>query len=101
MLGFFIRQFIKKAMERLNWHVNTDEFEQNTVIGPKNFSNIIATLNPEAPRRLIIACHYDSKLTPKGFLGAIDSALPCAQMINLADVMKKELDAHNSSALVR
>jgi len=94
-----VEKFIKKAMERLNWHVSTDEFEQNTVIGPKNFSNIIATLNPEAPRRLIIACHYDSKLTPKGFLGAIDSALPCAQMINLADVMKKELDAHNRSAL--
>jgi len=95
-----VEKFIKEEMRHLNWHVGSDTFEDpKTVLGPKNFSNVIATLNPGAPRRLIIACHYDSKRTPKGFLGAIDSALPCAQMINLASVMKKELEAHNSTAL--
>ena len=48
--------------------------------------------NLQAPRRLLIACHYDSKMTPKNFLAATDSAVPCAQMINLATVMKKDLN---------
>ena len=29
--------------------------------------------------RMVIACHYDSLLKPEGFLGATDSAVPCAQ----------------------
>ena len=51
----------------------------------------------QAPRRLLIACHYDSKMenvidgVPKNFMAATDSAVPCAQMINLATVMSKEL----------
>ena len=28
---------------------------------------------------MVIACHYDSLLKPEGFLGATDSAVPCAQ----------------------
>ena len=88
-------------MEGLNWDVKLDKFKQNTVIGEREFTNIIATLNPNAPRRLVIACHYDSKLDPKGFLGATDSAVPCAQMINLATVMRKDLnDVHNRSSQV-
>ena len=43
------------------------------------------------PRRMVIACHYDSKISPTGFLGATDSAAPCAQMINLAHTMRDEL----------
>ena len=40
---------------------------------------------------MVIACHYDSKLTPTGFLGAVDSAVPCAMMINLATVLRMDL----------
>ena len=46
----------------------------------------------------MIACHYDSKMenivegVPKYFMAATDSAVPCAQMINLATVMSKELN---------
>ena len=76
--------------------------------GVKDFTNVIATLDPEAPRRcfllkdfpsivvlvlvhqflvktnpfpfrMVIACHYDSLIKPEGFLGATDSAVPCAQ----------------------
>jgi len=94
-----VGKFIIDAMEGLNWDVKLDKFKQNTVIGEREFTNIIATLNPNAPRRLVIACHYDSKLDPKGFLGATDSAVPCAQMINLATVMRKDLnDVHNRSS---
>ena len=88
-------------MGGLNWDVRLDKFLDDTPKGRLEFTNIIATLNPNAARRLVIACHYDSKLEPRGFLGATDSAVPCAQMINLATVMDRDLRVHNSSELVR
>lgn len=51
------------------------------------FVNIIATR--DAPwhhagdaRRLTLAAHYDSKLSPPGFIGATDSAAPCAIILH-------------------
>ena len=41
--------------------------------------------------RMVIACHYDSKLEPRGGVFASDSAVPCAMMLNLAKTMKEEL----------
>ena len=41
--------------------------------------------------------HYDSKISPKGFLGATDSAVPCAQMLNLAHTMQMDLDDQRRS----
>jgi glutaminyl-peptide cyclotransferase len=41
-----------------------------------------------------LACHYDSKATPYGFLGATDSAVPCAMMLHLAATLDKSLKAH-------
>ena len=41
--------------------------------------------------RMVLACHYDSKIDPPGFVAATDSAVPCAMMINLAQTMKQEL----------
>lgn len=40
---------------------------------------------------MVIACHYDSLIKPVGFLGATDSAVPCAMMLNMAKTMKREL----------
>lgn len=37
----------------------------------------------------MLVAHYDSKLTPKDFIGATDSAAPCAMMLHVA----KSLDA--------
>ena len=53
------------------------------------FINIIATRDPPWTRsgevsRLTLVAHYDSKLTPKGFIGAIDSAAPCAMIMHAA-----------------
>ena len=91
-LTFFlilILQFIKEQFENLNWTVALDEFDQVTPFGMKRFTNIIATLNPNAKRRLILAAHYDSKYYPNDgkngyFLGATDSAMPCAMLIEIA-----------------
>ena len=43
------------------WHVERDTFESSTPFGKKKFTNIIATRNPNAARRLIVAAHLDSK----------------------------------------
>ena len=77
-------------MKDLGWTVESDSFEDHTpIFGALQFENIIAKLNPSAKRYLALACHHDSKYTrERNFEGAIDSAVPCAQMINLAKVMK-------------
>jgi len=92
-----VREFIENEMSNLGWTIEEDKFEQDTIIGNVEFTNIIATLDPNAPRRMVIACHYDSKISPKGFLGATDSAVPCAQMLNLAHTMQMDLDDQKRS----
>ncbi|KAK8253926.1 peptidase M28 [Phyllosticta capitalensis] len=53
------------------------------------FVNIIATRDPPWSKegevgRLALVAHYDSKLTPEGFIGATDSAAPCAMIMHAA-----------------
>lgn len=84
-----VKLFIKKQFEDVDWTVTLDEFDDMTPYGPKRFTNIIATLNPNAKRRLILAAHYDSKYFPEDsdgryFFGATDSAMPCAMLIEIA-----------------
>ncbi|KAK0094930.1 hypothetical protein PV326_009595 [Microctonus aethiopoides] len=89
-----VKNYIKRSMENLEWTVEEDKFEQKVPIykNKLQFANIIAKINPNSRRFLAMACHYDSKYTPDGkFEGATDSAVPCAQLINLATVMKEQL----------
>ncbi|XP_035598530.1 glutaminyl-peptide cyclotransferase-like isoform X2 [Oncorhynchus keta] len=70
-------------------------FESHTPYGPMTINNIIATLNPSAKRRLVLACHYDSKYYPLQchgceFLGATDSSVPCAMMLELVHALDCE-----------
>jgi hypothetical protein len=47
--------------DSIGWNVEMDTFtEENTVVGPKKFTNVIANLDPEAEGRLVLACHIDS-----------------------------------------
>ncbi|TAQ84030.1 hypothetical protein B7494_g7640 [Chlorociboria aeruginascens] len=73
-----------------NWRI---EFQNSTsktpATGDKDvpFRNIIITRDPPWAQpgdvgRLALVAHYDSKLTPAGFIGAIDSAAPCAMIIH-------------------
>ncbi|XP_045076857.1 glutaminyl-peptide cyclotransferase-like protein [Coregonus clupeaformis] len=66
------------------------------------FSNIITTLDPGTPRRLLLTYHYDSKVLPpdtrvpeRVFLGASDSAVPCAMILELASALDTQLKALN------
>lgn len=93
-------QHIKTTLSSLGagWEVTTDRFDSDTPYGRLPFTNLIATLDPSAKRRLVLACHYDSKYYPpqwhgKEFLGATDSAVPCAMMLELARALDEELKA--------
>lgn len=56
------------------------------MIGPKRFTNIVVTANPNAKKFVLLTAHYDSKLMKgnKEFLAASDSAVPIAMMMLIA-----------------
>uniref|UniRef100_A0A1B0EU82 Glutaminyl-peptide cyclotransferase n=1 Tax=Glossina morsitans morsitans TaxID=37546 RepID=A0A1B0EU82_GLOMM len=88
-----VRQYIIKSLRDLEWSIELHKFHENVpILGRLEFQNIIATLNPNADRYLILSCHYDSKyMGDLQFLGATDSAVPCAMLLNLAKVLKTNL----------
>jgi glutaminyl-peptide cyclotransferase len=94
-----VRDYIVKTMKALNWDVSLDTFQDKTPnMGTLTFDNIIAKLNPKAERYLMIACHYDSKwFADREFLGATDSAVPCALMVNMAHIMARYLDQNRQN----
>ncbi|OWR41189.1 glutaminyl-peptide cyclotransferase-like [Danaus plexippus] len=95
-----VGNYISNEMKNLGWDVQENIFPDHTpVFGTLNFRNIIATLNPNADRYLVLACHYDSKYTREHvFIGATDSAVPCAMLLNMAAVMSKQLESKKNSS---
>nr|GAT49385.1 glutaminyl-peptide cyclotransferase [Mycena chlorophos] len=89
-----VRNYIVSKLQDLKWHVELDTFNDSTPLGEKQFSNIIATKDPAASRRVIVAAHFDSKYFPEPnhFVGATDSAAPCAIMLDLAESLNALLD---------
>jgi len=90
-----VRNYIGQTMSSLGWEVEQQQFTEAAPApyGKQTFTNVMATLEPGASRRLVLACHYDSKIDPPGFLAATDSAVPCAMMLNLAQTLRQELRA--------
>ncbi|KAM3875582.1 glutaminyl-peptide cyclotransferase-like a [Diretmus argenteus] len=95
-----VRQHISSTLSSLSagWTIDLDSFQAPTPRGQVTFTNIIATLEATAPRRLLLTCHYDSKVLPpdpqapeKVFLGASDSAVPCAMILELATALDAQL----------
>ncbi|KAG4436737.1 hypothetical protein IFR05_007791 [Cadophora sp. M221] len=75
-----------------NW---TIEFQNSTSTTPATgkkqvpFTNIVITRDPPWTKvgdvgRLALVAHFDSKLSPAGFIGATDSAAPCAMIMHAA-----------------
>ncbi|XP_077912321.1 glutaminyl-peptide cyclotransferase isoform X2 [Halichoerus grypus] len=95
--SYAARQHIMQRIQRLqaDWVLEVDTFLSQTPYGYRSFSNIISTLNPSAKRHLVLACHYDSKYfhpwDNQVFVGATDSAVPCAMMLELARALDKQL----------
>ncbi|XP_074844641.1 glutaminyl-peptide cyclotransferase isoform X1 [Carettochelys insculpta] len=106
--SYAVRQHIKRRIQRLQagWVVEEDTFQAYTPFGYRTFSNIISTLNPSAKRHLVLACHYDSKYTSpqwdgRVFVGATDSAVPCAMLLELARALDSQLQSMKSSSASR
>lgn len=82
-----VREHLINTLKSLNWHVEVDEFQDETPYGTKTFRNIIATYDPSKPQRLVLSAHYDSKNLTDGrkkFVAATDSAVPCAILLDMA-----------------
>ncbi|PSK50325.1 Glutaminyl-peptide cyclotransferase-like protein [Elsinoe australis] len=87
VLSHFV-DFFQQTLPK--WNIT---FQNSTATTPTSkgkeipFVNLIATRDPPWARpgevgRLNLVAHYDSKLTPTGFIGAIDSAAPCAMILH-------------------
>jgi len=93
---YAMKIFLVTQLEEAGMDVDTLEFEAPTPHGTKTFKNIVAHF-PEANKpgferpRLYLSAHYDSKWypDPNQFVGATDSAVPCAMILELARVMKE------------
>ncbi|ORX97263.1 hypothetical protein K493DRAFT_180857, partial [Basidiobolus meristosporus CBS 931.73] len=87
-----VQEVIKSHFRKLGWNVEEDRFNDTTPLGIKSFNNIIASKTPQASRKLILAAHFDSKFLGKGgFIGAIDSAVSCAILLDVALALDKLL----------
>lgn len=100
-----VREHIKTTLGSLSagWEVKEDRFQSQTPYGILPFVNVMATLNPSARRRLVLACHYDSKYYPpqwhgREFQGATDSAVPCSMMLELARALDQELKTQKGAS---
>lgn len=83
-----------------NWRIEYQNSTSRTpATGSKDvpFANLIITRDPPWTQpgnvgRLALVAHYDSKLSPAGFIGAIDSAAPCAMILHAARSVDSALD---------
>uniref|UniRef100_A0A182PDC1 Glutaminyl-peptide cyclotransferase n=1 Tax=Anopheles epiroticus TaxID=199890 RepID=A0A182PDC1_9DIPT len=90
-----VKNYIVQQMRQLGYTVELDEFDETVpILGKLRFANIIASLNPNAERNLVLACHYDSKYFPgQRFIGATDSAVPCAMLVTMAAMLAPHLES--------
>ncbi|KAL3985479.1 Peptidase M28 family protein [Acanthocheilonema viteae] len=83
-----VAEHFSRTLSALGFTIEWDLFEETTPHGKKLFRTLIATHDPSVPRRLVLACHYDSKfLKGEIFIGATDSAVPCAMLLDMAHTL--------------
>ena len=75
-----VRKYIRNELTRLGWKVEIDSFRDKTPnFGTLTFHNVVATLNPNAERFLVLACHYDSKYYKDyDFVGEYTTNVQCS-----------------------
>ena len=83
------QRYLKSQLEALEgFEVSTHSFTASTPMGNKRFTNIIASSAPKASSRVVLGAHYDSKLFDEfTFVAAVDSAVPCAMLIELGRLL--------------
>jgi glutaminyl-peptide cyclotransferase len=71
--------------------VTEDSFSSKTPLGEKRFVNIVASIAGERSDVIILASHYDTKLTKDyKFVGANDGASSTAVLIELARLLAQQ-----------
>lgn len=91
-VDFFQRELPKWTVEWQNSTAKTPATGSTDV----PFANIIFKREPPWTKvgqanLLTLVAHFDSKLTPTGFIGATDSAVPCAVLMHVARSIDKYL----------
>ncbi|XP_034483808.1 glutaminyl-peptide cyclotransferase [Drosophila innubila] len=89
-----VRNYLGNSLNGLGFQTEVDEFrEQVPIFGELTFANVIGYINPQAENFLALACHYDSKYfaNDPDFVGATDSAVPCAILLNTVKVLNTYL----------
>lgn len=85
-----VRNFIGDHFKDLGWAVEYENFTADTPVGKVEMSNVVVR-NPSPMSKgtkYTLAAHYDSKVEPEGFIGAIDSAVPVALLMWVAEVLQ-------------
>ncbi|XP_053677508.1 glutaminyl-peptide cyclotransferase-like [Anopheles nili] len=90
-----VKNYIVEQMRGLGYTVDLDEFDETVpILGKLRFANIVASLNPNSNRNLVLACHYDSKYFPgQRFIGATDSSVPCAMLLAIAALLSPHIQS--------
>ncbi|KAI7770090.1 hypothetical protein LZL87_013505 [Fusarium oxysporum] len=91
--------FVKFFKENLSeWLFEWQNSTSKTPINDKTitFSNLIFRRSPSWAKQdnvawLTLVAHYDSKINPAGFIGATDSAAPCAILQHVARAIDRAL----------
>src|SRR6266478_4930452 len=81
-----VRNYIISTLRKLK-----DRFVDTTPYGPKSFTNVIAMKDPDAPRCVVLAAHFDSKFFPS-YPHSLRSS--SSEQLTLLDVANPLLDAH-------
>lgn len=91
-VDYFTKELPKWTIE---WQNSTDK---TPVTGNKDvpFQNLIIRREPPWAKPgqtnwLTLVAHYDSKITPEGFIGATDSAAPCAMLMHVARALDQNM----------
>lgn len=89
-----VQRVLTEPFERpgSKWNVSMHTFTASTPKGKVDMTNIIVSRHPDAPRQLVLAAHHDSKISPSGFIGATDSAVPCAIIVDTALALESLMD---------
>ncbi|KAI7825510.1 hypothetical protein BX661DRAFT_184708 [Kickxella alabastrina] len=91
---------IVDTLGKLGYAISWDNFTASTPAGNVKMANIIATHNPGAAKRLVLSAHYESKIMMEGdFVGATDSAVPVALMLDVARGLADKIDQLTSRDL--
>lgn len=89
-----VQSYLSGVFSKLGWHEEKDTFVGATPHGDIEFTNLIYTFDPSAPRKLVLSAHFDSKYFAEGgFIGATDSAAPVGFLLDVAEALTPLLEA--------